>query len=66
MFKAECEKIVKYDLQISEDIIKFCQWVLEEDEVLDDIYSAMDLLDCIANKAHHYEAPNGEINIEYE
>ena len=68
MFKAECEKIVKYDLQVSEDIVKFCQWALaeEQDETLSDTYDIVDFLDAIANMAPNYTVPNGEINIEYE
>ena len=68
MFRAECEKTVKYDLQVSEDIVKFCRWVLaeEQDETLSDSYDIVDFLDAIVNKAKHYEVRNGEINIEYE
>lgn len=68
MFKAECEKIVKYDLQVSEDIIKFCQWVLADaqDETLPDTYDIIDFLDVIANKAPQYFVGDNEINIKYE
>ena len=68
MFKAECDKIVKYDLQVSEDIVKFCQWIFndEQNETFDDFYAIEDFLDAIANKAPSLAIRNGEMNIEYK
>lgn len=66
MFNAECKKTIQYDLKVSEDIVKFCQWVIEEDEVLDEIYDVMDLLDAIANKVFCLPIRDDKINIEYE
>lgn len=66
MFNAECERIIQYDLKVSEDIVKFCQWVLDEDEVFDEIYDIMGLLETIANKNCYDSIRGNEINIEYE
>lgn len=65
MFKAECKKTIQYNLKVSEDIVKFCQWITDEDEVLDEIYDIMDLLDAIANKVRCLPIRDDEINIEY-
>lgn len=66
MFNAEYKKTIQYNLNVSEDIVKFCQWMINEDEVLDEVYDVMDLVDAIANKVRCLSIRNDEINIEYE
>lgn len=67
MFKAECKKVVEYNLQVSDDIVKFCQWVYadEQDDAFNDAYTIADFLGDIANKAPHFAIRDNEINIEY-
>lgn len=67
MFEVKSEKVVKYNLQISEDFIEFCQWILdsEQDDIFNDSYTIVDFLEDIANKAPHFEFRNSEINIKY-
>lgn len=68
MFKEKCEMVANYDLEISKDIVKFCQWLLD-DEQSRTLYNdnvIVELIDIIANKGRYMEVDHDEINIEYE
>ena len=67
MFKVKSEKVVKYDLQISEDLVEFLQWMFhdEQDDTFKDAYTIVDFLGDVANKAPHFAIRNNEINITY-
>lgn len=67
MFKAKCNKVIEYNLEISEDIVKFCQWIvdIEQDDAFGDSYTTVAFLDDIANKAPLFAIRNSKINIEY-
>ena len=68
MFKAECKRIVEYDLKVSKDIVSFCQWILDEDQgdTFCNEYTIEELIDAIANRAPSVGIVGDEINIEYE
>ena len=68
MFKEKREMFVKYNLEIPKDIVKFCQWLLD-DEQSNTLYNdniIVELIDTIANKGRFMDVDHDQINIEYE
>lgn len=68
MFKAECKRVVEYNLKVSKDIVSFCQWILDADQgdTFYNEYTIEELIDAIANRAPSVAITDDEINIEYE